>query len=110
QNIRLTDTRGLHLPDNLQEGRDRSWTVEEFSATLLDDQTQSGPVCCFSNSFIEQRLCENNIRLTETRELRLPDEPQEGRNRSWAVDGFSATLWVVHYKYTDVLVFPALQY
>ncbi|KAG5451608.1 hypothetical protein CSKR_112461 [Clonorchis sinensis] len=32
------------------------------------------------------------IRLAETRGLRLPDEPQEGRNRSWAVEGFSATL------------------
>ncbi|KER29044.1 hypothetical protein T265_04232 [Opisthorchis viverrini] len=27
----------------------------------------------------------------ENRGLRLPDEPQEGRNRSWAVDEFSAT-------------------
>ncbi|KAG5441170.1 HEAT repeat-containing protein 6 [Clonorchis sinensis] len=33
-----------------------------------------------------------NIRLTENRGLRLPDEPQEGRNRSWAVEEFSATL------------------
>ncbi|KAG5446434.1 hypothetical protein CSKR_105418 [Clonorchis sinensis] len=34
-----------------------------------------------------------NIRLTETRGLRLPDEPElEGRNRSWAVEEFSATL------------------
>ncbi|KER27192.1 hypothetical protein T265_05726 [Opisthorchis viverrini] len=33
-----------------------------------------------------------NTRLTETRGLRLPDEPQEGRNRSWAVEKFSATL------------------
>ncbi|KAG5454446.1 hypothetical protein CSKR_113111 [Clonorchis sinensis] len=32
-------------------------------------------------------------RLTETRGLRLPDEPElEGRNRSWAVGEFSATL------------------
>ncbi|KAG5454946.1 hypothetical protein CSKR_105883 [Clonorchis sinensis] len=38
-----------------------------------------------------------NIRLTETRGLCLPDEPQEGRNRSWAVEEFSATLRVVHY-------------
>ncbi|KAG5445639.1 hypothetical protein CSKR_104830, partial [Clonorchis sinensis] len=30
--------------------------------------------------------------LTKTREPRLPDEPQEGRNRSWAVEEFSATL------------------
>ncbi|KAG5451046.1 hypothetical protein CSKR_105606 [Clonorchis sinensis] len=33
-----------------------------------------------------------NIRLMKTRELRLPDELQEGRNRSWAVEKFSATL------------------
>ncbi|KAG5454707.1 hypothetical protein CSKR_104919 [Clonorchis sinensis] len=33
-----------------------------------------------------------NIRLTETRGLRLPDEPQEERNRSWAAEEFSATL------------------
>ncbi|KAG5450494.1 hypothetical protein CSKR_112682 [Clonorchis sinensis] len=33
-----------------------------------------------------------NIRLTETRGLRLPDEPQEKRNQSWAVGEFSATL------------------
>ncbi|KAG5450846.1 hypothetical protein CSKR_110125 [Clonorchis sinensis] len=33
-----------------------------------------------------------NIRLTETRGLRLPDEPQEGRNQSWALEEFSATL------------------
>ncbi|KER18914.1 hypothetical protein T265_15753, partial [Opisthorchis viverrini] len=31
------------------------------------------------------------IRLTETRVLCLPDEPQEGRNRSWGVEEFSAT-------------------
>ncbi|KER29084.1 hypothetical protein T265_04179 [Opisthorchis viverrini] len=30
--------------------------------------------------------------LTETRKLRLPDETQEGRNRSWAVEEFPATL------------------
>ena len=42
------------------------------------------------------------MRLTETRGLRLPDEPQEGRNRSWAVEQFSATLSVVHYKYKHV--------
>ncbi|KAG5453155.1 hypothetical protein CSKR_106982 [Clonorchis sinensis] len=39
-----------------------------------------------------------NMRLTETRGLRLPDEPQEGRNRSWAVEEFSANLSVVHYS------------
>ncbi|KAG5444648.1 hypothetical protein CSKR_100755 [Clonorchis sinensis] len=33
-----------------------------------------------------------NIRLTETRGLHLPGEPQEERNRSWAVRGFSASL------------------
>ncbi|KER33225.1 hypothetical protein T265_00912 [Opisthorchis viverrini] len=33
-----------------------------------------------------------NIRLTETWGLRLPDEPQKGRNRSWAAEEFSATL------------------
>ncbi|KAG5453059.1 hypothetical protein CSKR_106226 [Clonorchis sinensis] len=43
-----------------------------------------------------------NIRLMETRGLRLPDEPQEGRNRSWAVEQFSAALSVVHYKYEHV--------
>ncbi|KAG5454555.1 Dynein light chain Tctex-type [Clonorchis sinensis] len=32
------------------------------------------------------------LRLTETRGLRLPDEPQDRRNRSWAVEEFSATL------------------
>ncbi|KER21875.1 hypothetical protein T265_14994, partial [Opisthorchis viverrini] len=31
------------------------------------------------------------IYLMEPRRLRLPDEPQEGRNRSWAVEEFSAT-------------------
>ncbi|KER22962.1 hypothetical protein T265_09048 [Opisthorchis viverrini] len=34
----------------------------------------------------------SNIRLTETQRLRLPDEPQEERNRPWAVEAFSATL------------------
>ncbi|KAG5454108.1 hypothetical protein CSKR_110495 [Clonorchis sinensis] len=29
-NIKLTETRGLRLPDGPQEGRDRSWAVEEF--------------------------------------------------------------------------------
>ncbi|KER29815.1 LOW QUALITY PROTEIN: hypothetical protein T265_13294 [Opisthorchis viverrini] len=33
-----------------------------------------------------------NIRLTKARGLSLPDEPQEGRNRSWAVEEFSVTL------------------
>ncbi|KER32225.1 hypothetical protein T265_01658 [Opisthorchis viverrini] len=31
------------------------------------------------------------MRSTETRGPRLPDEPQEGRNRSWVVEVFSAT-------------------
>ncbi|KAG5446401.1 hypothetical protein CSKR_113272 [Clonorchis sinensis] len=34
----------------------------------------------------------HNIRLTETRGLRLLDEPQEGQNPSWTVEEFSATL------------------
>ncbi|KER21324.1 hypothetical protein T265_10326 [Opisthorchis viverrini] len=33
-----------------------------------------------------------NIRLTETRGLRVPDVPQKWRNRPWAVEEFSATL------------------
>ncbi|KAG5442004.1 hypothetical protein CSKR_106956 [Clonorchis sinensis] len=33
-----------------------------------------------------------NIILTKSRGLHLSDEPQEGRNGSWAVEGFSATL------------------
>ncbi|KAG5445906.1 hypothetical protein CSKR_111942 [Clonorchis sinensis] len=33
-NISLTELRGLRLPDELQERRNRSWAVEEFSATL----------------------------------------------------------------------------
>ncbi|KAG5440999.1 hypothetical protein CSKR_114099 [Clonorchis sinensis] len=33
-----------------------------------------------------------NIRLTETQGLRLPDEPQEERNRPWAIEEFSSTL------------------
>ncbi|KER22639.1 hypothetical protein T265_09302 [Opisthorchis viverrini] len=33
-----------------------------------------------------------NVKLTETRGLRPPDEPQQGRNRSCAVKEFSATL------------------
>ncbi|KER28919.1 hypothetical protein T265_04376 [Opisthorchis viverrini] len=37
-------------------------------------------------------LSPNNIRLTETRGLRLADEPQERRNRSWAVEEFPTTL------------------
>ncbi|KAG5443318.1 hypothetical protein CSKR_107290 [Clonorchis sinensis] len=32
----------------------------------------------------------HNIKLAETRGLRLPDEPQEGRNRSWAVEEFKS--------------------
>ncbi|KAG5445109.1 hypothetical protein CSKR_103997 [Clonorchis sinensis] len=32
--IKLTEIRGLRLPDELQEGRNQSWTVEEFSGTL----------------------------------------------------------------------------
>ncbi|KAG5445028.1 hypothetical protein CSKR_105042 [Clonorchis sinensis] len=35
---------------------------------------------------------QENIKLTETRGLRLPDEPQEGRSRSLAVEESSATL------------------
>ncbi|KAG5454954.1 hypothetical protein CSKR_105890 [Clonorchis sinensis] len=31
---RLTETQGLRLPDEAREGRNRSWVVEEFSATL----------------------------------------------------------------------------
>ncbi|KER30038.1 hypothetical protein T265_03416 [Opisthorchis viverrini] len=37
----------------------------------------------------------DNIKLTETQGLCLPDEPQEGRNRSYAVEEFSATSRVV---------------
>ncbi|KER24463.1 hypothetical protein T265_07889 [Opisthorchis viverrini] len=35
---------------------------------------------------------QNNMRLMETQRLRLPDESQEGRNRSWVVEEFPATL------------------
>ncbi|KER34072.1 hypothetical protein T265_00249 [Opisthorchis viverrini] len=38
RNIRLTETRGLRLSDGPQEGRNRSWAVEEFSATLYRDE------------------------------------------------------------------------
>ncbi|KAG5451247.1 Ubiquitin carboxyl-terminal hydrolase isozyme L3 [Clonorchis sinensis] len=34
----------------------------------------------------QKREIQLGSRLTETRGLRLPDEPQEGRNRSWAVE------------------------
>ncbi|KAG5455205.1 hypothetical protein CSKR_106494 [Clonorchis sinensis] len=34
-----------------------------------------------------------NRRLTETRRVRPLDDLQEGRNRSWAVEEFSATLF-----------------
>ncbi|KAG5447835.1 hypothetical protein CSKR_102287, partial [Clonorchis sinensis] len=40
-----------------------------------------------------------DIRLTETLGLRLPDEPQEGGSRAWAVEEFSATLRVVYFVY-----------
>ncbi|KER20662.1 hypothetical protein T265_10836 [Opisthorchis viverrini] len=45
-----------------------------------------------------------NIRLTETRRLRLPDEPQEGRNLSWAVEEFSAALNYRQFHHTRVSV------
>ncbi|KAG5448373.1 hypothetical protein CSKR_112918 [Clonorchis sinensis] len=34
QNVWLTETRGLRLPDESQERRNRSWAVEESSPTL----------------------------------------------------------------------------
>ncbi|KAG5452820.1 hypothetical protein CSKR_109012 [Clonorchis sinensis] len=56
--------------------------------------------CVAPGRFIsyQKRKIQLGSRLTETWGLRLPDEPQEGRNRSWAVEEFSATLWVVHYE------------
>ncbi|KER29907.1 LOW QUALITY PROTEIN: hypothetical protein T265_13289 [Opisthorchis viverrini] len=43
---------------------------------------------------IDWPICQEflNIRLMEPWGLRLPDEPQEGPNRSWAVEGLSAIL------------------
>ncbi|KER20132.1 hypothetical protein T265_11249 [Opisthorchis viverrini] len=46
-----------------------------------------------------------NVRLTETRGLRPPDEPQKGQNRSWAVKEFSATLSVVSFIKIDLPFF-----
>ncbi|KAG5450626.1 hypothetical protein CSKR_100104 [Clonorchis sinensis] len=40
----------------------------------------------------QKREIQLGSRLTETRGLRLPDEPQEGRNRSWSFEEFSTTL------------------
>ncbi|KER22022.1 hypothetical protein T265_09775 [Opisthorchis viverrini] len=51
----------------------------------------------YTTASFQSRSVYHNIRLTETRGLCLPDEPQEGRNRSWAVEEFSATLGVVSF-------------
>ncbi|KAG5451208.1 hypothetical protein CSKR_112837 [Clonorchis sinensis] len=45
-----------------------------------------------------------NIRMTETRGLRLPDEPQQGQNRLCAFEEFSATLYAapdIHFHVAD---------
>ncbi|KAG5441976.1 hypothetical protein CSKR_110761 [Clonorchis sinensis] len=55
--------------------------VPEFPSVTCLETSQTGDSAGFQN-----------IRLTETRGLRLPDEPQEGRNRSWAVEEFSTIL------------------
>ncbi|KER21546.1 hypothetical protein T265_15069, partial [Opisthorchis viverrini] len=65
-------------------------------------------------SLISSKL--GNIRLTETRGLWLPDEPQEGRDRSSAVDECSSTLipncndaaiWVTGNKFENKTVLLA---
>ncbi|KAG5455037.1 hypothetical protein CSKR_111711 [Clonorchis sinensis] len=48
--------------------------------------------CLCSLVFRKRFVRKMNIKLTESRGLHLPDEPQEGRNRSWAGEEFSATL------------------
>ncbi|KAG5452886.1 hypothetical protein CSKR_107431 [Clonorchis sinensis] len=42
-------------------------------------------------SRISNQLKHENIKLTYTRGSRLPYEPQEGRNRSWAVESLQQT-------------------
>ncbi|KER27205.1 hypothetical protein T265_05737 [Opisthorchis viverrini] len=72
-NLRLTETRGLRLPDEPQEGRNRSWAVDKFSATLC--------VVHYKDIHVSHWIQDSvlpNIRLTETRGLHLPGEPQEG--------------------------------
>ncbi|KAG5450667.1 hypothetical protein CSKR_108783 [Clonorchis sinensis] len=66
------------------------------SIDLFDTTLYRQIVMDVRNKLITKRLCQNNItlniRLTETQGLRLPDEPQEGRNRSWTAEEFSVTL------------------
>ncbi|KER24340.1 hypothetical protein T265_07979 [Opisthorchis viverrini] len=62
----------------------------KYSQPGLDCKSRT-PVCL--TGFIRNwSIILNNIRLMETRGLRLPDEPQKGRNHSWVVDEFSAPL------------------
>ncbi|KAG5453697.1 hypothetical protein CSKR_114042 [Clonorchis sinensis] len=52
--------------------------------------------------FQVHRCPEQSIWLTETRELRLLDESQEQRNRSWAVEEFSATFQITGMYLIDI--------
>ncbi|KER25108.1 hypothetical protein T265_07395 [Opisthorchis viverrini] len=76
--------------------------VPEFPSTLCSTCNQISPY--YRSTLICKLIWLQVIRLTEARELRLPDEPQEERNRSWAVDGFSATLRVVRNKYISTAI------
>ncbi|KER28944.1 hypothetical protein T265_04325 [Opisthorchis viverrini] len=72
----------LRLPDEPQEKRNRSWAVDGFSR-LKHEVAWYSTFSCLRTSQTRDSAGFQNIRLTETRELRLPDDPQEGRNRSW---------------------------
>ncbi|KER27811.1 hypothetical protein T265_05230 [Opisthorchis viverrini] len=70
-----------------------TWNPAEFFVYDVSAQLNvlHQDASCFSRYDIRD-IAIHNIRLADSRELSLPDEPQEGRNRLWAVDGFSATI------------------
>ncbi|GAA56315.1 hypothetical protein CLF_110562 [Clonorchis sinensis] len=87
-----------------------AWEYEGTPPVVYPSFPRSDGTCIQQNNFYFmseiQNLCyvlrNKNIRWTETRGMRLPEETQEGRNRSWTVDQISATLSIRFSQGTQV--------
>ncbi|KAG5450060.1 hypothetical protein CSKR_113375, partial [Clonorchis sinensis] len=139
-NIRLTETRGVRLPDEPHEGRNRSYLAvplilhirpagghREMKSALRNplltklgqpgsipalllpsdgmtarhrkDQLEHEAAWCSTFSCLETSKTGDSAGFQANAlfmNWRLPSEPQEGQNPSWAVEEFSATFLVQH--------------
>ncbi|KAG5452188.1 hypothetical protein CSKR_104288 [Clonorchis sinensis] len=104
----ITNGRFSWVPDTTHKGVENSSTAHDRLLPSWDSSGRRNPRVSVNLVFYLNPNCTKlakythshyaytmyrEISLTETRGFRLPDESQEGRSRSWAVEEFSTPLW-----------------